>query len=1090
MKKILFLFFLMIGFVFSQDLNSLETHYNPINKPNTYNHLDNPNYWKNKQPYEGYWQQDVYYEIKAEINDLDNIISASQKLTYWNNSPDELNVVYFHLYQNAFQEDSYYENLKKVNNRVDETFKGVGRGTEILAISSEGIDLKTELDNTILKVYLNSPLKTGEKIIFNIDFKTYFNKYPYGRRMKYYDSWDGEHDEETKKLKHYNGVHWYPRIAVYDAKFGWTIDQHLVKEFYGNFGAFDVELTFPANYIVEGTGNMLNRNEVLPPSLRKKIDIRNFANKPWNEKPSIIIPHNPKVKKTWIFHAENVHDFAFTADPTYRIGESEWNGIKCYSLAQEHHAAGWQNAADYTAKTIEVFSEDIGMYVYHKMIVADARDGMEYPMLTLDSGFDPYYRDLFVHEIGHNWFYGMVGSNETYRASLDEGFTQFLTAWGLNKIDGPYSAEAPRSRLFKNEEFKLLAIDEEIYNRYMKDATINNTPKLNTHSHDFGSALHHGGGYRHVYYKPGVMLYNLQYVLGDDLFLKAMQDYFKTWKMCHPYFKDFRNSIIKSSKVDLNWFFDQWLESTKGLDYSVSNVKQIDEANYNIELKRDPNGMEMPIDLVVISKFGLKKRYHIPNKEFIKKTKYEILPKWTGFGKLNQTYNFSVYIPDSSGIENVIIDPTYRLGDNYMLNNRLKGNTKYSLNYGVYQHPDWKFYEFKVRPAIGYNSYDGIKLGVDMKGGYLGEHHLVNSFFFINSTFLNNSDYSNKPGNDIISYGFDYSTALDKYIKNSSFSGSIKHLDGLDAHSLSLEIEDYQKQNSITIGFKGMIRKDYNDLNYLLNENLWGPFRNPSENKYNSILSVNLSHKYAYVSGKGHINLSLRSSSWLSDYNFSQISLTSINKNNIFGLGIKTRFFAQAGFGQNFPIESMLFAAGANPEQMMDYTLSRSAGFISKASADYSIGTNHFHVGGGLNLRGYSGNYMLENTDEGTVNTNYGIGGISMNIEVSFTNKLKSITKQYGALRFFNKLPIVDSYLFYDIGVINNDNVENNLSFGSLRSNLGIGLACDLGQIVNGYYDFEKPLLFRLDFPFFLSDPPNSENNIKFRWLLGINKSF
>ncbi len=1089
MKKISFLFFLAIGFVFSQNTDSLKQNYNPLDKPNTYNTIGNPNYWKNKMPYEGYWQQDVYYEIKAEINDLDNVISASQKLTYWNNSPDELSIVYFHLYQNAFQEDSYYENLKKVNNRIDEEFKGVGRGTEIISISSDGIDLNTELDNTILKVYLNQPLKTGEVVVFNIDFKTYFNKKPYGRRMKYYDSWDGEHDEETRKLKHYNGVHWYPRISVYDAKFGWTIDQHLVKEFYGNFGAFDVELTFPANYIVEATGNMLNRNEALPPSLRKKIDIKNFANKPWNEKPSIIIPHNPKVKKTWKFHAENVHDFAFTADPTYRIGESEWNGIKCYSLAQEHHAIGWQNAADYTAKTIQVLSEDIGMYVYHKMIVTDARDGMEYPMLTLDSGWDPYYRDLFVHEIGHNWFYGMVGSNETYRASLDEGFTQFLTAWGLNKIDGPYSSEAPRSRLFKNEEFKLLAIDEEVYNRYMADATINNTPKLNTHSHDFGSALHHGGGYRHVYYKPGVMLYNLQYVLGDDLFLKAMQDYFNTWKMCHPYFQDFRNSIIKSTKVDLNWFFDQWLESTKGLDYSVSNVEKIDEANYNIELKRDPNGMEMPIDLVVISKFGLKKRYHIPNKEFIKKTKHEILPKWTGFGKLNQTYNFSVYIPDSSGIENIIIDPTYRLGDNYMLNNRLKGNTKYSINYGVNQHPDWKFYEFKARPAIGYNAYDGIKLGVDMKGGYLGRHHLVNSFFFINSTFLNSSDYSNKPGNDIISYGINYSTALDKYIKNSTFRGTIKHLDGLDAHSLSLSIQDHQKQNSITIGFKGMIRKDYNDLNYLLNENLWGAFRNPSENKYNSILSINLNHKYEYVFGKGNIDLSLRSSSWMSDYNFSQLSLTSINKNKIFGLGIKTRFFAQTGFGENFPIESMLFAAGANPEEMMNYTLSRSAGFISKESADYRIGTNHFHVGGGLNLRGYAGNYMLEDTEEGTINTNYGIGGIAMNIEVSYIDYLKSLTKNYKAFSFLNRLPI-DSYIFYDLGVINNDNVENDFSFGSLRSDMGIGFTCDLGQIVNDYYDFEKPLLFRLDFPFFLSDPANSENNIKFRWLFGINKTF
>ena len=94
------------------------------------------------------------------------------------------------------------------------------------------------------------------------------------------------------------------------------------------------------------------------------------------------------------------------------------------------------------------------MYAWNKIIVADARDGMEYPMITLDSGQDPTYRGLLAHEIAHMWFYGQVGSNETYRASLDEGFTQFLTAWGLNKIDGPYSAEAPKSRLFKNEEFK------------------------------------------------------------------------------------------------------------------------------------------------------------------------------------------------------------------------------------------------------------------------------------------------------------------------------------------------------------------------------------------------------------------------------------------------------------------------------------------------------------------------------------------------------------------------------------------------------------------------------------------------------------
>src|SRR5690606_10632693 len=123
--------------------------------------------------------------------------------------------------------------------------------------------------------------------------------------------------------KHYNGVHWYPSMAVYDHKFGWTTDQHLGKEFYHNFGTFDVELTFADNFIVEATGNLTNRAEALPDSLRQKLDIKNFKDKPLYEKPSEIIPYNPDKRKTWVYHAENVHNFAFTASPIYRIGEAE-----------------------------------------------------------------------------------------------------------------------------------------------------------------------------------------------------------------------------------------------------------------------------------------------------------------------------------------------------------------------------------------------------------------------------------------------------------------------------------------------------------------------------------------------------------------------------------------------------------------------------------------------------------------------------------------------------------------------------------------------------------------------------------------------
>ena len=403
MKKLFVLYFVIL------QLSIIAQHsYNPLSPPNTYRNLDNPNYWKNKMPHAGYWQQDVHYEIKASIDEKTDILTT-QILTYWNNSPDDLDFVYFHLYQNAFQPGSYYDDLQKQNgvNPNYGKYESQGLGTVVENIKVNGVDVKSELDNTILKVYLPKTLIPGGNIKFSMNFKTYFEDGEVRRRMKVFDSWG---------FRHYNGVHWYPRICVYDSKFGWTKDQHLGKEFYGDFGCFDVELTFASNYVVDGTGYMLNRDEVYPKNLREKLDINNFKNKPWNSPPSIITKYTEGETKTFKFHAENVHDFGFTANPNYRIGEKWWEDKVSYSLVQEPHASRWQNAAEFSAKCIQIFSEDFGRYTYHKMIVADADDGMEYPMMTLDRGSDPGYRGLLAHEIGHNWFFGQVGNNETYRA--------------------------------------------------------------------------------------------------------------------------------------------------------------------------------------------------------------------------------------------------------------------------------------------------------------------------------------------------------------------------------------------------------------------------------------------------------------------------------------------------------------------------------------------------------------------------------------------------------------------------------------------------------------------------------------------------
>ncbi|MBL0049825.1 MAG: M1 family metallopeptidase [Bacteroidetes bacterium] len=579
----------------------------------TYRSSVNPYYWKNRKPNPEYWQQDVHYTIDATLDEKLGIIDGSEVLEYSNNSLDELQFVYFHLYQNAFQPGSYADNLM-LNNGVKtkwSAYEAQKLGTTISKLEQNGVILKTELDNTILKVYLNTPLKPGETTQFEIDFVTHFGEGATRRRMKKFASFGSTA---------FNGTHWYPRISVYDRKFGWDTQQHLGREFYGDFGAFDVSLNFASNYIVEATGMLQNSDEVMPDSLRQKLDIKNFAHKPWNSKPSVVIPYQASQRKIWKYNAMNVHDFAFTASPNYRIGEKMWNGVHVIALVQEPHAALWQNAAEYAAKIIQVNSTDFGMFAYPKLVVADAEDGMEYPMLTLDGGYDPSYRQLLAHEIGHNWFFAMVGNNETYRPALDEGFTQFLTAWALEKIDGKYLVEfPPKSKYEKKYTRPTEARYERVYKSYVKDALKNETQQLNTHSDDFNGALGQGGGYKEVYYKTAAMLYNLQYVLGDSLFLKAMQHYVNQWQIAHPYFEDFRNSIIEFTKVDLNWFFDEWLETTKTIDYAVTSVKKTEnKGEYCIRFTRR-EAAQMPIDFRIISKKNTIYDYHVPNTWFQKK---------------------------------------------------------------------------------------------------------------------------------------------------------------------------------------------------------------------------------------------------------------------------------------------------------------------------------------------------------------------------------------------------------------------------------------------------------------------------------------
>ena len=1038
-----------------------------------YRSATNPLYWKNRKPYEGYWQQDVHYNIKATLNDSSDIIDGIEELVYWNNSPFTISFVYFHLYNNAQTKNSYLADLYKNNNYNLKfgKYRSNDLGTQVESVDVNGQILKTEKDNTILKVYLPKALPPGESINIHLKFKTYFDKEAIRNRMKMFNSFG---------KKHYDIVHWYPRITVIDSKFIWNTDQHMDHEFYGDFGSYHVEMTLPNDYIADGTGTLLNEKEVLPDSLRKKLDLSNFLKKPFNSPPSTIVKKDGTTK-TWKFSAINVHDFAITADPNYRIDEVNWDGVRCIALVQESHTAGWYNAAKYTAKVIETNSYNIGPYHHPKMIIADAQDGMEYPMLTLCGGYDPDYRTLLIHEMTHNWFQGMLGTNETYRAYMDEGFTQFYTADSYQFIDGPISKEMPAKSKYVNRFTEpRRIIDDEIYTSYYNNTvTKNEEVSLNTHADDFNGGIRHGGGYGQSYTKTAAMLKNLEYVLGRALFDKAMQHYFKQWKFCHPYPEDFRNSIIQFTGVDLNWFFDQWLETSKVIDYKIGRIKREKFGVYQITFKRK-GSMQMPIDFVVIDKNDSARHYYIPNTWFEKPTGATTLPRWIGWGpKLKTTYTATLDI--GMPIKNVIIDPSYRLADVNMINNAKNNRINLRFDSKVFNPPNWKKYDMRIRPGLWHNGYDGLKFGAVLSGDYLNTKHVfeLGAWFSsgVGQAYLDNNVEVNKF--NPVSFLLDYKTSTHKFIKKSNVYLQLKSLDGLDGATIGFEKKSNNDRTRIYTHLKAMQRDLPQDLVYLINKDEW------SYRKLNSAIHLGVEHNYKYKKTLGLLAINSRAAAFTEDFDYSAINLTAVNKTDLGRVNINTRVFAQIGFGSKLPFESMLYAAGANNEDLMNNKYTRSMGFIPADWGGYGSTTNHFTAGGGLGLRGFSGYSLVQQNVDGTLSYNYkGTTGASLCTEIEFGEFFKTFNPRFlkNSLKF-------QPYIFGDAGTINTNAAGKAKIMSDLLFDAGIGSTISIVRW--GPLYGLKPLTIRFDFPLFINRLPFAEQDyFQLRWMVGVHRAF
>ena len=1099
----------------SQILVQTDFPNNPYPSPN------NPHYWKNKKPYEGYWQQDVYYTINAILNEEDELINGQEILVYTNNSPNTLTEAYFHLYQNAVQPGSLTDELYK-QNKAKVTFgkyEAQKLGTVIHSIQinpednpirdepRESQNIAFEIQNTLLKIKLPTPLKPGDSIAFHIDFTTYFDRGSIRRRMKVYDH---------HGYKHFNGVHWYPRICVYDRKFTWETDQHVEKEFYGDYGFFNISLTLPNHYVVEATGTLVNKDDVLPAALRKQLDIANFKDKPIGSQPSVITEPNGSFK-TWNFQAVNVHDFAWTADPTYRIGETTWNGVQCVAIAQENNAAGWQQTAQFTAKVIATYSRDFGMYNYPKIVCADAADGMEYPMITLDGGYYPSHQGLIAHEVGHNWFFGMVGSNETYRAALDEGFTQFLTAWCMRKLTKESQPELKRA-----------------FAGYMEDAIDGTDEVLETHSNDFHSATGHGGGYKHVYYKTASMLYNLQYYLGDSVFLQAMKNYVEQWKFCHPYIEDFRNSIIQSAQTDLNTFFDQWFQTNKSADYSIKRITPLKTSNYyRVTLQRNGK-MVMPVDLDFLispsatpttangNASNAKNRNNrnvspsdvfysitIPVSQYQKPGRYNLKP-WIGWDKLRPTYTFDIEMPVDGKVKQVWLDRSGRLADINRVNNVWKKRSEWRLDLGNGANTNYLgVYQGLVRPAVRYNVASGVLLGAVASGQYAGRKKEFNLGLWYTSGWQ--ARYSHAPK---LQYQAEF--------KHQTRGGGTYYYQSLLYNEINThELGWFNRIGKTEYGLNGKSMQRYHRLQYNIDQPFYNPWINsqlsgrdpyfPQRDQLDGFLStanqwsyvaqaqLNLYVKQAYSGwGKsGSVRFDMRMPSPWSNSQYGFVQLEWKHFQPVGKTLLRLRSLAYFGGGNNPTPESVLYLASANPEDAFQQDLYRDFGMYNLNNS--STQWNTIQVNGGLNLRGFNGysapkTVKQANGNDTTLAFFRGNQGLGINAALDLTPYFRWIPKV--------KLLGINPYLFGDAGIIGqplnslNTNREMITSqvYSRLLADAGFGASVNLRNwstiTKNKALRAAKPINLRVDFPIWVNAVQNDDSFVQFRMRVSVGTDF